>query len=115
MKIKTTHVLLFFFFLITYQIVKDSDVCYYYKHREAAFTHFVLGLWVNTTSMEGNLLIPIKIKVYIAFNPIFVLLEIYTSNVFTYVQINVCLKLFISALFCCSESANIENNLNVHQ
>lgn len=39
--------------------------------------------------MEGNLVIPIKIKVYIPFDPAFILLEICTSYVFTHVQINV--------------------------
>ena len=41
--------------------------------------------------MEGNLIIPIKIKVYIPFDPGFVLLEIYSSNVFIHVQIDMCL------------------------
>lgn len=58
--------MLFFFFLITYQIVKNSDITGWQEHREVAFTCIVIDSWMNTTSVEDNLFIPIiKIKVYI--------------------------------------------------
>ena len=39
-----------------------------------------------------NLIIPIKIKVYISFDPAFVLLDVYSSDILIHVQIDVCLK-----------------------
>ena len=38
------------------------------------------------------MIIPIKIKVYVPFDPAFVLLDVYSSGVLIPVQIHICLK-----------------------